>query len=180
MNGGIRCLAVLVTFATGVAVVQAADTIPHGYRRVAAAHGIPAALFYAVALAESGKHITDLRAVRPWPWTLNVQGDGRDYPSRQAAVAAGRRALASGSRSIDIGLMQINWRYHARTLRSLEAGLDPYRNLDLAAGILAACYRERGEWWSAVGCYHAPSEPQRATRYQMRVKRIWSDLGETG
>src|SRR5690606_21322078 len=30
--------------------------VPDGYRRVAAAHGIPSELFYAVALAESGRH----------------------------------------------------------------------------------------------------------------------------
>ncbi len=159
---------------------HAAGPIPEGYQRVAAAHGVPSALFYAVALAESGKHIEALQSVRPWPWTLNVQGDGQFYPSRQAAVAALHRTLASGRSSVDIGLMQVNWKYHADALRSIEAAIDPYRNLDVAAAILIACYQSRGDWWAAVGCYHAPNDRHRAVRYRDRVKDIWSGLAETG
>ena len=66
--------------------VLAASSVPEGYRRVAAAHGIPSELFYAVALAESGRHIEHLRTTRPWPWTLNIQGEGHYFPSRQAAA----------------------------------------------------------------------------------------------
>ncbi len=159
---------------------HAADPVPDGYHRVAAAHGIPSALFYAVALAESGKHIAPLRSVRPWPWTLNVQGNGQYYRSRQAAVAALREALASGHTSVDVGLMQVNWKYHAGALQTIEAAVDPYRNLDVAAAILVDCYQSRGDWWGAVGCYHAPNDPERAARYRDRVKRLWSRLVALG
>jgi hypothetical protein len=131
--------------------------VPEGYRRVAAAHGIPGELFYAVALAESGKHIEHLRMTRPWPWTLNIQGEGRYFPSRQAAVVAAQEAL-----------------------RSVEAAIDPYHNLDVGAGILAECFRTLGDWWAAAGCYHAPGNAERAARYRERVKRIWSRVTVTG
>ena len=154
----------------------AEHTVPEGYRVVAEAHGIPAALFYAVALAESGKRIEDLRAVRPWPWTLNVHGDGRFYPSRWAATVALQEALALGRTSVDVGLMQVNWHYHRIALGEVDEALDPYRNLHVAAVILTTCYRSRYDWWIAVGCYHAPNDSHRAEHYRERVKTIWREL----
>lgn len=172
MNALARSLltATLITLAPA----HAMGLVPDAYGRVAAANGIPAALFYAVALAESGKHIAPLRTTRPWPWTLNIQGRGQYYVSRQAAIDAAHEALADGQRSVDIGLMQVNWSYHASALRSVEAAIDPHHNLAVGAAILAQCYRQRGDWWSAVGCYHAPSDADRAAAYRQRVKRLWS------
>jgi len=170
----------LVAIAVASPPVAAASSVPEGYRRVAAAHGIPSELFYAVALAESGKRISHLRTTRPWPWTLNIQGEGLYFPSRQAAVYAAHQALAKGRRSVDIGLMQVNWGYHKTALRSVEAAIDPYQNLAVGAAILAECFRMRGDWWAAVGCYHAPSDAYRASRYRERVKRIWSRITAIG
>ena len=156
--------------------VLAETAVPSGYRLVAGAHGIPSELFYAVALAESGKRVEAIDAVRPWPWTLNVHGEGRYYPSRLAATSAFREALAAGRTSVDVGLMQVNWRYHRSTFGRVEGALDPYRNLDVAAAILATCYQRHGDWWAAVGCYHSPNHPQRAERYRDRVRTIWGGL----
>jgi hypothetical protein len=111
---------------TGVLSPASAESvIPSGYRSVAEAHGIPGALFYAVALAESGTRVDALGAMRPWPWTLNVQGDGRFYPSRRGATLAFENALMSGRTSVDVGLMQVNWRYHRRALGHEAEALDP-------------------------------------------------------
>jgi soluble lytic murein transglycosylase-like protein len=175
-----RSFLALAAIMVATSSVHATGSVPEGYRRVAAAHGIPSELFYSVALAESGKHIEHLRTTRPWPWTLNVQGEGRYFPSRQAAVDAVHQAFAKGRRSIDIGLMQVNWAYHATALRSVEAAIDPYHNLDVGAGILAECFRTRGDWWAAVGCYHAPIDADRAARYRERVRRIWSRVSAIG
>ena len=169
-------LAVLVT----ASVTLAATRVPQGYRLVANAHGIPGDVFYAVALAESGKRIETLRAARPWPWTLNVHGEGRFYPSRRAATCALHEALAAGRTSVDIGLMQVNWRYHRVALGTVAEALDPYRNLHAAAAILVTCHRSRRDWWVAVGCYHAPNDPHRAERYRERVKTIWRELAVAG
>jgi soluble lytic murein transglycosylase-like protein len=155
---------------------SAESVIPSGYRLVAEAHGIPSAVFYAVALAESGTRVDALGAVRPWPWTLNVQGDGRFYPSRRAATLVFEDALASGRTSVDVGLMQVNWRSHRQALGHVAGALDPYRNLDVAAAILTACHETHRDWWAAVGCYHAPNDPARAERYRDRVRRLWRGL----
>ena len=180
MNGAmIRCLAVMALVVMAPAAT-AADRVPAAYGQVAQFHGIPSGLFYAVALAESGKQIERLRARRPWPWTLNVDGDGRYFPSRQAAAAALRQALARGHTSVDVGLMQVNWRYHGTAFGGVEDALDPYRNLHVAASILRTCYRTWQDWWAAVGCYHAPNDRQRAAHYRERVRSIWNRLAVTG
>lgn len=173
-------MALLLGLLSGAAGM-ADDRVPITYRRVASAHGIPAALFYAVALTESGRaHQGGDEALRPWPWTLNVAGQGRYYPSRTASWSALTRLLARGERSVDIGLMQVSWRYHAKRLGSAWRALDPEHNLHVAARLLRQCQRRHGEWWAAVGCYHAPNHPGRAARYRRRVERHWRRIASQG
>jgi len=164
-------------FVTSPADAQTA--VPPGYRQVATAHGIPPTIFYAMALTESGRYIEGQSSSRPWPWTLNIHGEGGYYPTRHAAAEALREALSAGKDSVDIGLMQVNWRYHDKALRSPEAALDPYQNLNVAAAILVRCYRERHDWWAAVGCYHAPNHEARGERYRERVRGHWKRLQPT-
>lgn len=150
------------------------EKVPPGYRSVAAERVVPAALFYALALAESGTRVDS--ALHPWPWTLNVAGEGRVFVSRAAAWGELRRALATGERSIDVGVMQVNWRYHREALQDPWQALDPYYNLRVAAAILVECYQLRGDWWDAVGCYHAPQAAQRAAQFRDRVRAHWRRL----
>ena len=64
------------------------EAVPADYRSVAAESGIPYTLLYAVALTESGQQMTSTQVYRPWPWTLNVAGQGYFFESRQAAWQA--------------------------------------------------------------------------------------------
>jgi hypothetical protein len=76
--------------------------------------------------------------------------------------------------------MQVNWRYHDKSLGSLESGLDPVHNLTVGARILAACYAQRGDWLAAVECYHAPNNPTLASAYRQRVEQAWRRLAAAG
>lgn len=172
-------LAVLICQATmfSSSAVSHADTgIPPTYERIAARYEIPAAILYAVALAESGKPIPSLSARRPWPWTLNVAGEGRYFPTRLAAWRVLDASLAVGETSIDIGLMQVNWHYHRQRLGNTWLALQPEHNLSVAAEILKRCYAERRDWWSSIGCYHAPNDAARAKRYTERVRAAWRSV----
>ena len=86
-------------------------------------------------------------------------------------------ALASGRDSVDVGLMQVSWRYHRTALDTPDLALDPYRNLAIGARVLRDCHRRHGDWWQAVGCYHAPVNAGRAARYRERVRSLWHRLG---
>ena len=149
------------------------SAVPMGYESVAVERGIPASVLYAVALTESGKQVSQSEDFRPWPWTLNVAGRGYYFACRLAAWRALRGWLEAGERSIDIGLMQVNWRYHQDRLGTPWQALDPYHNLRVGAGILHDCYTKEGDWWASVGCYHAPSNAERAERYRRRVVSRW-------
>lgn len=152
------------------------DAVPPGYRAVAHQTGVPAELLYAVALTESGRSVSEGVPRRPWPWTLNIAGQGQFFASRTEAWRALEKAFGDGEERIDVGLMQVNWRYHRTLLKSSWQALEPYANLRAGARILADCYRERREWWASVGCYHSPGDRERARRYRERVLAHWRSL----
>ena len=158
----------------------AGETVPAGYASAARAHGIPADILYAVALTESGKVVDRFRSSRPWPWTLNVGGKGYFYASREDAHRAFLHFLEQGKRSIDIGLMQVNWRWHRDELGDPWQALDPDLNLQVGARILGSCYRDRRDRWDAVGCYHAPNNPSVASRYSEKVAAHWRRIAPQG
>lgn len=166
----------LFVLASPTAAPTDAAAVPQGYRQVAAEYGIPPAIFYAVALAESGRVLDASPALHPWPWTLNIRGKAQFFERRRAAERALAAALAEGEDGIDVGLMQVNWRYHRARLKEPRAALDPYRNLRAGAAILQGCRQSRQDWWSAVGCYHAPADPARALAYRARVADHWRRL----
>lgn len=160
--------------------VGAHEAVPMGYQRIAAEYAIPQAIFYAVALTESGRAVEPHGTRRPWPWTLNVAGEGIYYATRLESWRALRGWLANGERSIDVGLMQVNWRYHRARLGDPWQALDPYHNLRVGAEILRECHATRQDWWDSVGCYHAPSHPVRAADYRRRVETQWRRIAPEG
>lgn len=147
---------------------ESAPPVPWGYAYEARAHGIPATVLYAIALTESGRRWADGR-VYPWPWTLNVAGRGERYATRQEAHAALLSHLQRGVRSIDVGLMQINWAAHGAKLGTPWNALEPYHNLRIGAKILLEQYQRSGDWTHAIGRYHAPNNPDRAAGYRRKV-----------
>ena len=88
--------------------------------------------------------------------------------------------LDQGKRSIDIGLMQVNWRWHRDTLGDSWQALDPDHNLRVGAKILASCYRDHRDRWDAVGCYHAPNNATFANRYRKNVAAHWRRVARQG
>jgi soluble lytic murein transglycosylase-like protein len=141
---------------------------PPAYQRAASHAGIPASVLFAVALQESGATIRG--RLIPWPWTLNVNGESRRYGRRAEACAALRRALTE-HRSIDVGLGQINLRYHGHRVANPCELLDPYRNLSIAAAILREHHTPGDDWLVAIGHYHRPAGGELAARYRRGVQR---------
>src|SRR5436190_10175179 len=74
-------------------------------------HGIPRGLLHAISKAESGLKDTEGRLVA-WPWTINYNGQGYYFPTKEAAVQAVQALQAKGASSIDVGCMQVNLYYH--------------------------------------------------------------------
>ncbi|WP_404357156.1 transglycosylase SLT domain-containing protein [Methylotuvimicrobium sp. KM1] len=158
-----------------------AEAIPSSYRQIAHEYGIPPRVLYSVALQESRMRLRS-RQTRPWPWTLNVAGVPRRYPTRIAAYIGLTQYLKQGIRSIDVGLMQVNWRYHQDKLGNPWQALDPYHNVRTGAKILASEYRESQDWFEAIGRYHSPGtnlqQKRRANNYARSVVGISNHLGK--
>jgi hypothetical protein len=165
-----RGLGAIALFGAWSLPVQA---IPSAYADAAKDLGVPAEIVFAVALTESGLLLTSNRFM-PWPWTLNVEGREERYRNRTEAWEALTHHLRQGRRSIDIGLMQVNWYWHQSRLEDPWLALEPIFNLRVGASILHELYVEDGDWMSAVGRYHAPADTPaaraRAAAYRARVR----------
>ena len=151
-----------------------AEQIPSSYQKIATENKVPSAVLYAVALAESGQRLRTGK-FKPWPWTLNVAGVPRRYPTRKAAWKGLTYFLRQGIKSIDVGLMQVNWRYHHRKLGTPWQALEPFNNTRTGARILSEEYKKTGVWQKAIGRYHSPGQKpvqkKRAERYAKRVMK---------
>ncbi len=151
-----------------------AETVPSAYQSIAMEYKIPSTVLYGIAYAESGKKIKP-GVYKPWPWTLNVAGVARRYPTRVAAYKGLMFFLKRGIKSIDIGLMQVNWLYHHKKLGTPWQALEPVNNTRTGAYILREEYLIAKNWKTAIGRYHSPGQKpaqrKRASRYSNRVMK---------
>lgn len=121
----------------GTSAAAPREDIPPSYRRVAAKYKLAPTLLYATALTASGRLSPPDQEVRPWPWTLTLDGRRSHYATREAAYAALADHLLQGRLEVRVGLMGLPWCRYALQTRSSWALLDPDVNLRLAAARLA-------------------------------------------
>lgn len=135
-----------------------------------ASQGVPQGLMTAIAQMESGR--PDHRGtLAPWPWTLNQGGRGSFHETRQAALSQLRLLLAQGVTNVDIGCMQINYRWHHDGFASVEAMMDPEQNTRYAARFLRALHDDLGSWEKATAAYHS-MDARRGQSYLARVTAL--------
>jgi len=134
---------------------------------------IPAGLLTAIAFVEAGRPTTDGKTVA-WPWTINVGGQGQFFNSKAEAVAAARKLLDEGDRSIDVGCLQVNLRYHPNAFRSLDDAFDPSTNAAYGAQFLKSLHELQGSWPQAIERYHS-SDDARRNEYRDRVLAFWNN-----
>lgn len=128
---------------------------------------LPPKLFGAIARAESGR-LDAAGRVRPWPWTINLDGVGVFFPTKEVAVAAVTLLRHGRPRSIDVGCMQISLLHHPHAFATLDDAFDPATNAAYAARFLTSLYRETRDWPLAVASYHS-RDADRGEAYQKLV-----------
>ena len=136
--------------------IRRSDAIPRD------ASGVPVAILDGIAMVESQHN------GRPWPWTLNVAGQGYFFLSREAAWGAVRRLESQHFDQFDVGLMQVNWRYHRNRFRNSWEALDPGISRQVAADILLEQWRRTGSLAAAIANYHS-ARPAAGQAYLQRV-----------
>ena len=140
--------------------------------------GIPDHVMQAIALVESGRRAADGR-LHPWPWSINVEGTDHVLESRAAAIAAVQAFQAAGSRSIDVGCLQVNLLHHPHAFASLEQAFDPMTNARYAALFLRDLYAQTGSWSKAIAAYHSAT-PALGEAYRQKVMAALNANGGAG
>lgn len=143
-------------------------------RAAEAAAGIPPGLLQAIGRVESGRRDPATGRIAPWPWTINAEGRGQFFQSREEAIAAARQLQARGVRLIDVGCMQVNLHHHPSAFASLEEAFDPVTNARYAARFLTELQSTRNDWARAAGNYHS-NTPERAEAYRAQVLAAWPE-----
>jgi hypothetical protein len=131
----------------------------------AARTGVPISVLKAIALTETGRAHEGVS--RPWPWTVNMEGQGVWFDDRASAQAYALAHFDLGARSFDVGCFQINYKWHHQAFESIDEMFDPVANALYAAGFLNSLHAETGDWELAAGAYHSRT-PEHAERYRAR------------
>ena len=128
--------------------------------QASARHNVPLGVLYAVAMTETGNKGS------LHPYALNVEGKTIFTSSSQAALKQFYKSQKDGAKLIDLGCMQINHYYHGSEFSSVEAMLDPQKNVEYAARCLNSLRKREGSWTMAVARYHAgPNNNPAQKRY---------------
>lgn len=124
---------------------------------------IPHGLLMAIALTESGLN------GRPNPYAMNI--GGRAYHARDTddMIRTISTENARGQRSIDVGCMQINLKYHGSHFAHQTDLLDPATNVNYGASYLIQLAIAEGSWRAAVMDYHNKNNPGRRYWYGCKV-----------
>ncbi|MGV8997195.1 MAG: transglycosylase SLT domain-containing protein [Parvibaculaceae bacterium] len=138
------------------------------------AQRLPRAVLFSVAMVESGRFNAETKKTRPWPWTINAEGQSFYFKSKSEAVKAARMLLKRGVRSFDVGCMQINMRYHPDAFSDLNAAFDPITNVGYGAEFMKQLYGRTNSWPDAIAAYHSQSKT-RNQPYFARVIDVWTD-----
>lgn len=145
-----RRLLRLALLASSCSGAQAAENVCEAEMiRAARENDVPVAVLYAVALTETGQRGA-LHA-----YAMNIHGRPVFNATLPDALATFGQARRQGESLVDIGCMQINWRYHGKQFASLEEMFDPARNVDYAARFLKSLHEREGSWTATVARYHA-------------------------
>lgn len=139
------------------------------------AEGLPEGLLPAIARVESGRGTGD-GARRAWPWTLNEAGDGSFYAAKAEAMDHLTAVVDTGSTNVDVGCMQLNYKWHHKAFPSLEAMMDPVANTAYAARFVKELAKQLGSYEEATKAYHS-FDPERGKAYLAKVVAAQAELG---
>lgn len=89
------------------------------------------------------------------PYAVNIAGQTSSAKNKLEAVKIIKNALKNGKTNIDIGLAQINYRWHSDKFKNIEAMINPSVNVEYAARFLATLFKQHGTWKSAIRKYHS-------------------------
>ena len=155
------CLPISNTMATPVNNRDTRD-IRRMITKAEVEYKIPFGLLSAIAKVESN--------IREF--AVNVGGKATYANSLAEAVSVANAQINAGKQNIDLGVMQLNYRWHGSQFSSLEEMLTPKKNIAYAAGLLSSLYKQHGNWQLAIRHYHS-ANLKYSTKYSRKVTMAW-------
>ncbi len=134
-------------------------------------YGLPENILLSISRVESGYQKVD-GVVRAWPWTLNAGGDSAYFQTKEDALRSLEDRIKNGVTNIDIGCMQLNFRWHKDFFNNLSDMINPIENVDYAARFLNKLHQRHRSWEKAVKYYHS-SKSKFNVKYYRKVKAVW-------
>jgi len=134
-------------------------------------YGLPENILLSISRVESGYQKLD-GVRRAWPWTLNAGGDSAYFKTKEAALSSLNERIKEGVTNIDIGCMQLNYRWHKKFFSNLNEMMSPAENVDYSARFLKRLHARHGSWEKAVKFYHS-SKSKFNVKYYKKVKAVW-------
>lgn len=157
-------MGISISSAAHMALAAGQSVCEREMTRASARYQVPLGVLYAVGMTETG------RKGSLQPYAMNIEGQAHFAASAAEALRVFGQAQGRGARLIDLGCMQINHHYHGEQFASVEAMLDPGRNVDYAARFLRELHEREGSWTMAVARYHAgPHNDPAQKRYVCAV-----------
>jgi hypothetical protein len=132
-------------------------------------YSIPSGLLTAIAEVESAFD----------PYVLGVGGKSLKFDNKEAAIAKLEELAQQGITNIDVGVMQINLKWHQGKFQSLEEMLTPFKNIEYAAKLLASLHKQYGDWHKAVRIYHSKKR-EHHLKYSKKVVLAWLNSSAQG
>jgi hypothetical protein len=129
---------------------------------------IPLNVLIAIARTETGRRLDG--KTQPWPWAINVRGQGDWLSSEAELLEKALSLIAKGERLFDVGCFQLNYHWHSDGFSSLDEMISPRTNALYAARFLKSLFAEFGDWTEAAGAYHSRTEAL-ATAYKAKFSK---------
>lgn len=165
-------LIVVCLLVAGTATAHAANPCEQAAIDAERSYDLPPGLLMAIGRVESGRRDPATGRIVPWPWTIDVAGDGRMFENAAEAVRATETLRAGGARNIDVGCFQVSLLYHPDAFATMAEAFDPTTNGRYAGQLLASLKTRLGNWTDAVAAYHS-ADPARGQPYREKVFASW-------
>jgi soluble lytic murein transglycosylase-like protein len=123
---------------------------------------IPRGLLSAIVGVESGFN----------PTAINIEGKTVTINDKSEAIKTIKNALNQGVTNIDVGIAQINYRWHKDNFKNIEEMLNPDTNIEYAAKLLSSLFKQHGTWHKAIRHYHS-ANPNHHKQYSRKVVIAW-------
>ncbi|MDF2964743.1 MAG: putative transglycosylase-putative [Rickettsiaceae bacterium] len=142
-------LSVLLYMGNSYASIPEAQNLAKIIYNAEKKYDIPEGLLFTIAQVESKLN----------PWAININSTNKAlYPSSKEQAARITRILLRNGMNFDVGVMQINWKYHGKEFDSIESMFSPETNIEYAAKFLRSLHNQYGSWNQAVRRYHSATK----------------------